>query len=106
WGGIIYRSYPRPQNLRYPDAIQPRTGGLQATVAGWALHGIASHVRSGDGRPATSDQWARIRRCPKRGLSRGGYVSLNHTSGAWKPRETVQSTNPEAPQALSGAQPC
>ena len=31
--------------------IQPRMGGLQATVAGWASRGIASHVRSATGRP-------------------------------------------------------
>ena len=31
--------------------IQPRMGGLQATVAGCASRGIASHVRSATGRP-------------------------------------------------------
>lgn len=41
---------PVPKNLHNP-LIHPRTGGLQATVAGWASRRLVSVVRSGTGRP-------------------------------------------------------
>ena len=34
--GIADKLIPLPKNLPYPSPIHPRTGGLQATVAGWA----------------------------------------------------------------------